>query len=272
WKRRAADGDQNDHRAVQNRERNGQQDVHRLLHAPRSRHKKERRKMGDDRADAASADRAHPVVHAHQGDELQGVREDDGVARQLVQQHHLRRRRRQHRVLACELHSASRHVVRLDSSGRRQQSKTVWGPVLSVAETPHLLNPKNGWLYNSNNWPWSAAGAYSPKQKDFPSYVDVGVESARGLHAIRVLSDKKDFTIESLRAAAYDSYLPAFAIMVPPLVKAWDDAPSSNPLKAKLAEQISVLRKWDYRWGVNSIPTSLAVFWGTELGHTNRHA
>jgi len=150
--------------------------------------------------------------------------------------------------------------------------KTTWGPVLSVAETPHLLNPKNGWLYNSNNWPWSAAGAYSPKQKDFPSYVDVGVESARGLHAIRVLTGKKDFTVESLRAAAYDSYLPAFAIMVPPLLKAWDDAPSSNPLKAKLADQIAVLRKWDYRWGVNSIPTSLAVFWGTELGHVNRRA
>jgi len=151
--------------------------------------------------------------------------------------------------------------------------KTAWGPVLSVDETPNLLNPKNGWLYNSNNWPWSAAGAYSPKQKDFPSYVDVGVESARGLHAIRVLDGKKDFTMESLRAAAYDSYLPAFAIMVPPLVKAWDDAPQSNPLKAKLADQIAVLRNWDYRWSVSSIPTSLAVFWGSELGRSvSRHA
>jgi len=151
--------------------------------------------------------------------------------------------------------------------------RTAWGPVLSVAETPHLLNPKNGWLYNSNNWPWSAAGAYSPRQKDFPSYVDVGEESARGLHAIRVLTDRKDFTVQELRAAAYDSYLPAFAIMVPPLVKAWDDAPTSNPLKAKLADQIAMLRKWDYRWDVNSIPTSLAVFWGGELGRlVNRHA
>ncbi|HEY7897047.1 MAG TPA: penicillin acylase family protein [Gemmatimonadaceae bacterium] len=151
--------------------------------------------------------------------------------------------------------------------------KTAWGPVLSVAETPHLLNPRNGWLYNSNNWPWSAAGAYSPRQKDFPSYVDVGQESARGLHAIRVLTDRKNLTMESLRAAAYDSYLPAFAIMIPPLVKAWDDAPSSNPLKARLADQIAVLRKWDYRWGVSSIPTSLAVFWGSELGRmVNRRA
>jgi len=45
---------------------------------------------------------------------------------------------------------------------------TQWGPLLSVDETPHLLNPKSGWLYNSNNWPWSAAGPSSPKKEDFP--------------------------------------------------------------------------------------------------------
>ena len=143
--------------------------------------------------------------------------------------------------------------------------KTEWGRLLSISESPFLLDPRNGWLYNSNNAPWSAAGAYSPKKKDFPSYVDVGDESARGLHAIRVLSSSKDFTVESLRAAAYDSYLPAFAIMIPPLVKAWDETPASNPLRAKLADQIAMLRKWDYRWSVNSVPTSLAVFWGSEL-------
>ncbi|MEO6864450.1 MAG: penicillin acylase family protein [Gemmatimonadaceae bacterium] len=143
--------------------------------------------------------------------------------------------------------------------------KTEWGNVLSIDQSPLLLNPKNGWLYNSNNAPWSAAGAYSPKKKDFPSYVDVGGESARGLHAIRVLSGKKDFTMESLRSAAYDSYLPAFEIMIPPLLKAWNNASSSNPLKAKLADQIAMLRTWDYRWSVSSVPTSLAVFWGGEL-------
>ena len=35
---------------------------------------------------------------------------------------------------------------------------TDWHGLLSVDETPHLLNPASGWLYNSNNWPWSAAG------------------------------------------------------------------------------------------------------------------
>jgi acyl-homoserine lactone acylase PvdQ len=142
---------------------------------------------------------------------------------------------------------------------------TEWKGLLDVDEAPNLLNPKVGWLYNANNWPWSAAGPDSPKRENFPAYVENGTESARGLHAIRVLEGKKDFTLDSLIAAAYDSYLTWFEKPVPALVKAWGRAPDSDPLKSKLAPQIEMLRKWDLRWGVNSVPTSLAVFWGEEL-------
>ena len=142
---------------------------------------------------------------------------------------------------------------------------TEWHGLLSVDETPHLLNPKSGWLYNSNNWPWSAAGPSSPKKEDYPSYVETHGESARGLHAVRVLENKKDFTLDSLIAAAYDSYLPWFEHPIPALIKAWDESAENNPLKMKTAAQIAVLRKWDLRWGVNSIATSLAVFWGEDV-------
>jgi acyl-homoserine lactone acylase PvdQ len=142
---------------------------------------------------------------------------------------------------------------------------TEWKGLLSVDETPHLLNPKSGWLYNVNNAPWSAAGPSSPKKEDYPAYVENGGESARGLHAIRVLENKKDFTLDSLIAAAYDSYLPWFEKTIPALTKAYDEAQSTNPLKAKLAEQIALLRNWDLRWSVASVPTSLAVFWGEEV-------
>jgi acyl-homoserine-lactone acylase len=147
---------------------------------------------------------------------------------------------------------------------------TDWHGTLSLEETPHLLDPKSGWLYNSNNAPWSAAGPSSPKKQDYPAYVEMGGESARGLHAVRVLGDKKDFTLDSLIGAAYDSYLTWFAKPIPALVKAWDDAPASSPLKAKLAEQINALRGWDLRWAENSIPTSLAVYWGTEVERRTR--
>ena len=143
---------------------------------------------------------------------------------------------------------------------------TEWKGVLSIDETPGLLNPASGWLYNTNNWPWSAAGPSSPKKSDYPDYVDRGnEESPRGKHAIRVLQDKKDFTLDSLTAAAYDSYLPAFAELIPPLLGAYDETPATNPLKARVSAQIQLLRDWDLRWSVTSVPTSLAVFWGDEL-------
>jgi acyl-homoserine lactone acylase PvdQ len=141
---------------------------------------------------------------------------------------------------------------------------TEWQGLLTIDETPHLLNPASGWLYNTNNWPWSAAGPSSPKRDDYPKYVENGGESARGLHAIRVLENKKDFTLDSLIAAAFDSYLTWFEKTMPALIKAWDAAPDS-PLKSKTADQIAMLRKWDLRWSADSIPTSLAVFWGEDL-------
>jgi acyl-homoserine-lactone acylase len=138
--------------------------------------------------------------------------------------------------------------------------------LLSVSQTPGLLNPASGWLYNSNNWPWSAAGPSSPKRSDFPRYVETGTEeSPRGYHALRVLPGHHDFTMASLTAAAFDSYLPSFAHMIPSLLRAYDRAAASDPLTAALPGQIAVLRAWDFRWDTASVATSLAVFWGTEI-------
>ncbi|MEO5814345.1 MAG: acylase [Gemmatimonadaceae bacterium] len=142
---------------------------------------------------------------------------------------------------------------------------TEWKGLHGVEESPHLLNPKSGWLYNTNNWPFSAAGSSSPKQADYPAYMETGTENARGIHAIRVLGNKKDFTPASLISAAFDSYLPAFDELIPALASAYDQTPASNPLRAKVAEQVALLRGWDKRWAVSSVPTTLAVFWGDEL-------
>jgi acyl-homoserine lactone acylase PvdQ len=143
--------------------------------------------------------------------------------------------------------------------------ETEWQGVHSVDEAPNVLNPENGWIQNTNNWPYSAAGADSPVQADYPSYVQRRGENARGLHAIRVLDGKTDFDIQSVIDAAYDSYLTGFEDMIPALVRAYDRFPAASPLKARLSEQIVVLRDWDLRYTVESVPTSLAIFWGEEL-------
>jgi acyl-homoserine lactone acylase PvdQ len=147
---------------------------------------------------------------------------------------------------------------------------TEYKGLLSFKDSPNVINPSTGWVYNSNNSPWSAAGSASLKQSDYPRWVDNGVESARGLHAIRVLEGKNDFTVERLRSAAYDSYLTWFDKRLPALIKAWDALPAGDPLKEKTADQIAVLRSWDQRWSVDSVATSLAVFWGQNVVRKDR--
>jgi acyl-homoserine-lactone acylase len=142
---------------------------------------------------------------------------------------------------------------------------TEWGELLSIDESPNVFNPPNGWIQNTNNWPYTAAGANSPRQSDYADYVQRSGENARGVHALRVLEGKTDFTLQSLIDAAFDSYLPAFEDMIPDLLAAYDRTAASHPLRAQLSEQIAMLRAWDLRWGAESVPTSLAVYWGDEL-------
>jgi acyl-homoserine-lactone acylase len=141
---------------------------------------------------------------------------------------------------------------------------TDWQGLLSNNEVPHAIDPPSGFVYNSNDWPWDAAGKGSIDRAKFPSYVEKSNnEMPRGIHALRVLSGTKDFTIQKLIDAAYDSYQPAFASSIPALVKAWDALPDGD-LKKKTAEQIALLRNWDFRWGVDSIPNALAVYYSQQ--------
>jgi acyl-homoserine-lactone acylase len=142
---------------------------------------------------------------------------------------------------------------------------TDWHGLTPLNQLPQVVNPPNGWAFNTNDWPYSAAGPYSPKQADYPRYMDTFGENPRGLHATRLLTGAKDFSLPSLITAAFDSYLPAFARQIPILVADYDALPAHDPLRAKLAGQIAMLRGWDYRWGIASMPTSLAVYWGDTL-------
>src|SRR3569833_3127957 len=142
---------------------------------------------------------------------------------------------------------------------------TDWKGLHSLESLPHVVDPANGWVMNVNNWPWTATSPENPKAADFPRYMDEVGENPRGAHALRVLSARRDFTLETLIQAAFDPYLTAFARDVPPLLQAYDRLAPTAPLRATLSGPIEVLRAWNYHWGLDSTATSLAVLWGEAL-------
>jgi acyl-homoserine-lactone acylase len=146
---------------------------------------------------------------------------------------------------------------------------TEWQGPHPLEETITLLNPANGWIQNTNNWPFSAAGAQSPKREDYPAYMWRKGENPRGIHAVEVLRDIHDVTLESLIAAGYDPHLTAFDALLPPLVRAYDQLPADDPRRLRIKEPIEVLRSWDRRTAMGSVPTTLAILWGQALIERN---
>ena len=137
---------------------------------------------------------------------------------------------------------------------------TEWGRLHTVEETVGILNPPTGWLQNTNNTPFSVIGEASPKPEDFPAYMATFPENYRGINAVRVLKDKKDFTIDSLTKAAYDPHLAAFDVLLPKLFSAHAAAGDDG-----LAAQIDLLRGWDHKAAADSTATTLAIFWARDV-------
>ena len=103
-------------------------------------------------------------------------------------------------------------------------------------------------------------------RRDFPTYMDQAGESPRGLHAIRVLEDRKDFTLDRLRDAAFDSYLTGVRAAAPAAARRLRRAAGGRLAQgAGWPSRSRLLRAWDYRWSASSVPTSLAVYWGDAL-------
>jgi acyl-homoserine lactone acylase PvdQ len=142
---------------------------------------------------------------------------------------------------------------------------TEWQGPHALEDTITLLNPSNGWLFNSNNWPFSAAGAQSPKRENYPAYMWTKGENARGVHAVEMLHDIHNVTLDSLIAVGYDGHLTAFEVLLPPLFASYEALLTSDPRRASLKDSIAILRGWNRRTSADSVATAVAIFWAQEL-------
>ena len=75
---------------------------------------------------------------------------------------------------------------------------TDWNGLHTVDEIITVCNPANGWIQNCNSTPFTSAGKYSPKIEDYPKYMASFPENFRGIHAIHLLSEAKDLTLDKL--------------------------------------------------------------------------
>jgi acyl-homoserine lactone acylase PvdQ len=136
--------------------------------------------------------------------------------------------------------------------------ETDWNGLHEVEENILIVNPDNGWIQNCNSTPFSAAGINSPKRDNYPSYMASFPENYRGIHAIALLEQAQDLTLDKLIDLAYDPYLPGAEVLIKGLLEA---GKLSDNLNSKQKAVLEILGSWNFRVDENSIPMTLTQYY-----------
>jgi len=136
--------------------------------------------------------------------------------------------------------------------------ETDWDGLHPVSEAIVVKNPPNGWIQNCNSTPFTSAAEHSPKREDYPRYMSIDRENFRGVNAIRLLSEAEDLTLDKLIDLAYDPYLPAFAVMVPEIIKA---CKKLNPAEQAIGKASDILEQWDFTSSKESVAMTISHYY-----------
>ena len=123
------------------------------------------------------------------------------------------------RLPSPAIRAAPRRPLRLYQAGRRQRSARPTGAALhALDELPNVdQTRRTAGSHNTNDWPYRPPAPSAPEPANFPRYMDMDGENFRGVHALRLLTGSRGWTLERLQAAAYDSFQPGFAALMPAL-------------------------------------------------------
>ncbi|GAA4370548.1 penicillin acylase family protein [Hymenobacter saemangeumensis] len=145
--------------------------------------------------------------------------------------------------------------------------QTEWQGFHGVEELVQVRNPASGYIQNCNSTPFTVAGPGSPSREKYPAYMAPDPENYRGLNAVRVLSRRQKFTLDTLIAAANDPHLTAFDDLIPPLIAVFEaeqDTAAVRPPQA-VADAIALLQAWDHNYSTTSVAQTVAIYWAEKL-------
>ncbi|TAD85693.1 MAG: penicillin acylase family protein [Bacteroidetes bacterium] len=145
-------------------------------------------------------------------------------------------------------------------------SATGWQGLHTATETVHQINPPTGFLQNCNSTPFTVSGSSSPIKANYPPYMAPDGENFRGVNALRLLSSSSGHTINSIIALGYNRRLAAFEVLMPALLRAYEQWPNHDAaLHQLLAQPMNYLRNWNMESSDTSVATTLAIEWAERL-------
>lgn len=140
------------------------------------------------------------------------------------------------------------------------KSADVWTEVHTYADLPKVRNPKDGWLQNANDPPWTSTIPMTLNPDDFPGYMAPRYMSFRPQRAARMVLEDESITFDELVEYKLSTRLEFADRILDDLFNAID---TSNSEKAKEAK--TVLENWDREADADSKGMLLFYNWASKF-------
>jgi acyl-homoserine-lactone acylase len=135
-------------------------------------------------------------------------------------------------------------------------SATLWTDTLKWHELPHTINPRGGFVQNSNDAPWYSSFPRAIEQNHYPPYIAPDEMAFRPQHGAAFLLSRPKFSTEEVTAGKMSTRMIMADRILAELIAA---AKASGDADAVAA--CSVLEKWDRKSDANSRGAVLFERW-----------
>jgi penicillin amidase len=140
---------------------------------------------------------------------------------------------------------------------------TDWKGFHTLDELPQVLNPKAGYVQNTNSTPFTTSASDNPDRSRFPKYM-IGLEedNPRAQVSRRILESQAKFTFDEWTKLAMDTRVGEAPKRLPALFAEFERLEKADPERAaKLAPLIEELKKWDGVSRTDSVAMTLFARW-----------
>lgn len=148
-------------------------------------------------------------------------------------------------------------------------SKTLWGDAtVSLDSLPQVLNPKGGWVFNTNNTPFSAADSLSNFKESSLNrqmgYQSKGLENNRSMRFLELIKQYSTLSYEDFKRIKYDLQYP-IKMMTPTAVNLEDMMHLDPTVYPDIADAIVLLNQWNRKSDLENTTAALYIISWLEI-------
>ena len=142
-------------------------------------------------------------------------------------------------------------------------SKNLWNhEIVPFDSLPQVLNPKGGWVFNTNNTPFSASDSLSNFKETSLNktmgYQPTGLENNRSTRFLELISQYDSISYDDFKRIKYDNQFPSK--MTTRTATNLEMLMNLNPEKyPEIADAIKLLNRWDRKTDITNTTAALYI-------------